>query len=133
VLGNEIDALHVFSTGSGKESTMDVSSAQRGDVTVVTISGSIDATTAPALAAAFTQEIAGGRIRLVADFAAVAYTSSAGLRALLGALKESRQHGGDFRLAGVRPAVFRVLEMSGFTSILKHFPDVDGAVASFAA
>jgi anti-anti-sigma factor len=111
---------------------MDVKTELRGDVVVVSITGSIDANTAPALAAAFSGEIGQGHNRLVADFAAVGYTSSAGLRALLGALKEARQQGGDFRLAGVRPAVFRVLELSGFTSILKYFPDVDGAVASFA-
>jgi hypothetical protein len=29
--------------------------------------------------------------------------------------------------------VLRVLEMSGFTSILKLYPDVDAAVASFNA
>ena len=112
---------------------MDVKTEQRGDIVVVSITGSIDANTAPALATAFSQEIGQGRSRVVADFAAVAYTSSAGLRALLGALKEARQHGGDFRLAGVRPAVFRVLELSGFTSILKYFPDVNEAVASFTA
>jgi anti-sigma B factor antagonist len=112
---------------------MDVRMETRGDVVVVSIGGSIDATTAPELAAAFSGEISKGHTRLVADFTAVAYTSSAGLRALLGALKEARQQGGDFRLACVRPTVFRVLELSGFTSILKYFPEVNGAVASFAA
>jgi anti-sigma B factor antagonist len=111
---------------------MDVSVDHRGGIAVISVSGSIDATTAPALATALSGEIQQGSTRLVADFAAVAYTSSAGLRALLGALKEARQHGGDFRLAGVRPAVLRVLELSGFTSILKYFPDVPGALESFA-
>lgn len=112
---------------------MEVKVEQQGEVVVVAITGNIDAATAPALATAFSGEVGRGHTRLVADFTAVAYTSSAGLRALLGALKEARQHGGDFRLAGVRPAVFRVLELSGFTSILKYFTGVDEAVASFAA
>jgi anti-anti-sigma factor len=112
---------------------MELKTETKGDVVVVAIAGSIDATTAPELAAALSGEIGRGHTRLVADFTAVAYTSSAGLRALLGALKEARQQGGDFRLAGVRPAVLRVLELSGFTSILKYFPDVSGAVSSFAA
>jgi len=112
---------------------MEVSTRQSGGVVVITIAGTIDATTAPDLATAFSQEIARGGARVVADFSGVTYTSSAGLRALLGALKEARQQGGDFRLAGVRPAVFRVLELSGFTSILKYFSDVDEAVASYAA
>jgi len=111
---------------------MEVSVERHGEVAVVAVSGNIDATTAPALATALSGEIGHGSSKVVADFSAVAYTSSAGLRALLGALKEARQHGGDFRLAGVRPAVFRVLELSGFTSILKYFPDVPGALESFA-
>jgi anti-sigma B factor antagonist len=112
---------------------MEVTIERRGEVAVVAVSGSIDTNTAPGLATTLSEQILKGSIRLVADFSQVGYTSSAGLRALLGTLKEARQHGGDFRLAGVRPAVFRVLELSGFTSILKYFPDVNGAVASFAS
>lgn len=112
---------------------MEVRMERRGDVALVSVAGNVDANTAPALASAFAEAIAGGGAKLVADFSAVAYTSSAGLRALLGALKDARAHGGDFRIAGVRPDVFRVLEMSGFTSIMKHFADVAGAIASFAA
>ena len=48
-------------------------------------------------------------------------------------LKDARRQGGDFRLAGVQPPVLRVLELSGFTSILKLYGDVDEAVASFHA
>ena len=112
---------------------MEVTVERRGEIAVVSVAGSIDATTAPGLASALSEQIERGGARLVADFSGVAYTSSAGLRAVLGALKEARQHGGDLRLAGVRPAVLRVLEMSGFTSILKYFADVSGAVTSFAS
>ena len=56
----------------------------------------------------------------------------AGLRALLGAMKDARHAGGDFRLAAIRADVQRVLELSGFMSILKTFPDVDSALGSFA-
>ena len=59
------------------------------------------------------------------------YTSSAGLRVLLSTLKEARQRGGDLRLAAVQERVRRVLDLSGFTSILKCYPDVDAAVASY--
>jgi len=59
--------------------------------------------------------------------------SSAGLRALLETVKEVRKQGGDLRPAAARPEVLRVLDLSGFTSILQVFPDVDSAVASFPA
>lgn len=112
---------------------MELATKELGAVTVVAVTGSIDGLTADRLQDALEGEVRGGRSKLVVDFAAVEYTSSAGLRALLAVMKEARRAGGDFRLAAVRPDVARVLELSGFTSILKLFPGVDEAVASFAA
>ena len=112
---------------------MDVSVVQRDDVTVLRVAGSVDALTAGSLTAAFQREVGAGRVRLVADLSAVDYTSSAGLRALLGALKEARTGGGDLRLAGPQQGVSKVLQLSGFTSILKVFGSVDDAVKSYGA
>jgi anti-sigma B factor antagonist len=102
-------------------------------ITVVAIQGSVDGLTSEGLSSALGEQVRSGRTRLVADFGGVEYISSAGLRALLGALKDTRARGGDFRIASVSPDVRRVLELSGFTGILKLFPDVAGAVASFLA
>jgi anti-sigma B factor antagonist len=112
---------------------MEVKHEERGAVTVVSIAGSLDAMTAPQLSDLLTQRISAGRSNLVADLAALDYTSSAGLRALLNAAKEARQRGGDMRLAAVQPNVHKVFELSGFTSILRFFPDVPAAVASYPA
>ena len=112
---------------------MDIVVEQRAPVTVAHITGSVDGLTADALTAALQQQIDAGNTRLIADLSGVSYTSSAGLRALLATVKQARQHGGDFRLAAVQPAVHKVLEMSGFTSILKLYADVELAIASFPA
>jgi len=112
---------------------MDIVVEQRTVTTVVRIIGSVDGLTADTLMATLQQQIDAGNTRLVADLSGVNYTSSAGLRALLATVKQARSAGGDFRLAGVLPPVQKVLEMSGFTSILKLYPDVDGAVASYPA
>ncbi|MEO8189967.1 MAG: STAS domain-containing protein [Acidobacteriota bacterium] len=111
---------------------MEITVDRRESVTVLSISGSVDGLTSADLSTAFRQEAAAGHARLIADFARVDYTSSAGLRALLETVKEARRQGGDLRLASVRPDVLRVLELSGFTGILKLFPDVASAAASFA-
>lgn len=111
---------------------MEIHHRQIDGVTVVTPHGSIDAITAPTLAEHIEALIQAGQTRLVADLSEVDYTSSAGLRVLLGAAKETRAQGGDIRLAGVRPEVLKVLTLSGFTSILKLFDDVASAVPSFA-
>src|SRR5262245_54317548 len=99
--------------------------------TVVRVVGSVDSLTADVLSAALQTHLDQGRTRLVGDLAGVNYTSSAGLRAILGALKASREQGGDLRPAGVPQGVHRILDLSGFTSILKVYPDVGDAVASF--
>lgn len=112
---------------------MEIAVEKRGRVTVVSVDGSVDGTTAGELIASLRGQVSGGNHQLVANLAGVDYTSSAGLRALLETVKEARQHGGDLRLAAVRPEVLRVLDLSGFTSILQVFADVDSAVASFPA
>ena len=100
-------------------------------ITVVALDGSIDALTAAELTQRLDEILEQGRNDLVADLANVQYTSSAGLRVLLGTLKSSRRQGGDFRLASVQASVFRVLQMSGFADILRIFDDVEEAVLSF--
>jgi anti-anti-sigma factor len=116
-----------------KEIPMQIAIEKRERVTIVSIDGSVDGMSAADLVAALREQIIGGSPRLVGDLASVDYTSSAGLRALLETVKGARQHGGDLRLAAVRPEVLRVLDLSGFTSILQVFADVDAAVASFGA
>jgi anti-anti-sigma factor len=111
---------------------MEITAQQVNGVTVLTLSGSIDALTAPKITDYIQSQIALGNIRLVADFSGVDYTSSAGLRVLLGAIKDTRSQGGDMRLAGVQPDVFKVLNLSGFTNILKLFDSSDQAIASYA-
>ena len=111
---------------------MDIQSKQANEVTILSLNGSIDALTAPMITEYIQGLVAKGSTKLVADFSGVDYTSSAGLRVLLGAIKETRAQGGDMRLAGVQPDVLKVLNLSGFTNILKMFTDPDVAVASYS-
>jgi len=111
---------------------MEIQDKQVSDITVLTLKGSIDAMTAPKITEYINELVSKGNIKLVADFSGVDYTSSAGLRVLLGAIKETRAQSGDMRLAGVQPDVLKVLNLSGFTNILKLFDDVDSAVASYS-
>ena len=100
-------------------------------VRILLLKGSIDAMTAPNITEFIQGQVSQGSIKLVADFSEVDYTSSAGLRVLLGAIKETRALGGDLRLTGVQPDVLKVLNLSGFTNILKMFNSAEDAVASY--
>jgi anti-sigma B factor antagonist len=112
---------------------MEVQIEERGVVAVVAVAGSLDALTSPRLAAILTDQVNQGRTCLVGDFSRVDYLSSAGLGAILMALREARGRGGDLRLACVSPKVCRVFDLTGFTDLLKIFPGVAEAVASFQA
>ena len=110
---------------------MEISVTMDSTVAIVAVKGSVDGLTADQLLAALSDQVKTGNTRLVADCSGLDYTSSAGLRALLGSVKQARNQGGDLRLAAVQPQVLRVLDLAGFTGILKLYGDVPAAVASF--
>jgi anti-sigma B factor antagonist len=112
---------------------IEIDVAQVAAVTIVTVSGSIDSITAESLTQVLNDHVEAGNTKLVVDFSEVNYTSSAGLRSLLIALKSSRKKNGDMRLAGVQKNVMDVLELSGFNSIIKIFTDPAAAVASYGS
>jgi anti-anti-sigma factor len=137
--GNELTLRKRFgpaaaptSTNLGSQ-TMQIEVERRGSLAIAKVRGNIDGLTAPELERVLGGEVSGGSANLVVAFEGVDYTSSAGLRVLLAVVKEARSRGGDVRLAGVRENVRKVLDLSGFTGILKLFPDVDAAARSFAA
>lgn len=117
-------------TQNNHQLTVDIT--PKGAVAVVTVTGSVDSISADDLLNPLLQTIQNGQPRLVCDMSGVDYTSSAGLRALLASMKEARSNGGDLRLAAVGDKVLKVLQLSGFTSILRVYPDVDAALASYA-
>ena len=110
---------------------MEIKVEQKAKVTIVTPVGAIDAQTVGEFTAILNQQLNAGQNQLIAALSRVNFMSSAGLRALLGTLKETRRSGGDFRLAAIQDNVRQVLDMTGFSGILKVFPTVDATVASF--
>jgi anti-anti-sigma factor len=112
---------------------MEFTVTTQGQATVVAVTGSIDALTADEVTAFLAGQLRQGEMRLVFDMSRVDYISSAALRTILATLREARRLGGDLRLASIQPNVQKVLQVSGFTTILKVFPDVDAAGASFDA
>ena len=82
----------------------------------VTITGRLDTTTAPQLEAEFKQSIAGVE-KLVLDFAALEYLSSAGLRVLLAAQKVMNKQG-EMIIKNVNDTINEIFEVTGFIDIL---------------
>ena len=106
---------------------------QESAATIVAVTESIDALTAPDLTRLLSEQIAGGHCNLVVDLTGVDFMSSAGLRTLLGGVKEARTNGGDLRIASTNPGIDKVLKMSGFNNIAKVFTSASDALASFGS
>ena len=113
---------------------MEITAKLEGTVMIISLVGNLDEATTSQVNEFFARQLQDGRAKLVADFSQLAYLSSIGLQVLLTAVKEARRQGGDVRLAAIQSNdVDKVLRMSGFSNILKVYPDTPTAVASFAA
>jgi anti-sigma B factor antagonist len=111
-----------------------VSSQSHGDQVVVTASGEIDLYTAPRLQG----ELAGvlgsaATARIVVDLSGVEFCDSTGMNVLLSAMKRARERGGSLELAGPRPAVRKILQVTGLDSVFTVLDDAYAPVADSAA
>ena len=95
---------------------MTIEKNQNGTELTVTITGRLDTTTAPQLEAEFKQNI-GGVEKLVLDFAALEYLSSAGLRVLLAVQKVMNKQG-EMIIKNVNDTINEIFEVTGFIDIL---------------
>ena len=111
---------------------MEINTESIHNVIILRLHGALNSTTAPQVMAFINKQVAEGKVKIVVDLEQVQTTSSAGLRVLLAAVKETRSRAGDIRLAAVQPDVLKVLNLSGFAAILKIFDDRVTAAGSFS-
>ena len=87
-----------------------------GTELTVTITGRLDTTTAPQLEAELKQSTTGIE-KLILDFTALEYLSSAGLRVLLGVQKVMNKQG-EMIIKNVNDTINEIFEVTGFIDIL---------------
>ena len=102
-----------------------VSSRSQGDHTVLALAGEIDLYTAPKLQSELTSALAGGKsAHLVVDMSAVEFCDSTGMNVLLAAHRVATERGGELSLAAPRPAVRKILEVTGLQSVFTVHDDL---------
>ena len=107
---------------------MNIATRTRDDVTIVVFAGSLDSKTSPQVQQALDGIVAGGGRKLLIDFTALDYISSAGLRVLLGTAKRLSGVGSALRLFGLNESVREVFQISGFSAIFAVFATEDDAL-----
>ena len=104
---------------------LNVSSRSQGDHVVVTAAGEIDLYTAPKLQADLAGIIdATPAARVVIDMSGVEFCDSTGMNVLLSALRQVRERGGELELAAPRPAVMKILQVTGLDTVFTISPAV---------
>jgi anti-sigma B factor antagonist len=96
---------------------LNVSTASQGGHAVVTATGELDLYTAPRLQAALAGLLREQVTRIVVDLSGVEFCDSTGMNVLLSAMKRLKEQGGALELAAPRPAVQRILQVTGLDTV----------------
>jgi anti-sigma B factor antagonist len=105
-------------TGKVRHVELRVSSRTQGDHIVIALAGEIDLYTAPRLQSELTSALSAAEpVRVVVDMSGVEFCDSTGMNVLLAAHRLAAERGGEFALAAPRPAVRKILEVTGLNAV----------------
>ncbi len=96
---------------------------------VLAVEGELDIASAPRLKAELHEPIGAGYHRIVLDLSDVTFIDSTALGVLVGVNYERRLVAGEgLVMAGLRPSVLKVLEVTGLVGSFDIAPDVESAL-----
>jgi anti-sigma B factor antagonist len=102
------------------------------ETAVLRIGGEVDLYSTPQLKEEIRGLIETGVRHLVVDLSAADYLDSTALGALIGGLKRLREREGDLRLAGPRPRIRKVLEITRLVKVFEVRESVPEALADWS-
>ncbi|MCK2213765.1 STAS domain-containing protein [Actinomadura sp. ATCC 31491] len=103
------------------------------DITLITVSGQVDATTSAELEGFIDRARRRLDEHLVFDVREMSFLDSSGLAVLLAAATLARVHGAAIHLAGLQPRPTRILEITGAWQAVYLHERVDQAIAAARA
>ncbi|MFF4664066.1 STAS domain-containing protein [Streptomyces sp. NPDC001282] len=114
--------------GSANRGRLQVETRTEEDSEIVTPVGELDHHTADLLREPLESAVEQGRARLVIDCSRLEFCDSTGLNVLLGARLKAEAAGGGVHLAGMRPVVARVFEITGAEVVFTVHDSLDAAL-----
>ncbi len=100
-------------------------------IDMVYIKGRMVSTTSWQVGELLNDLIENGSTKMLLNLQDVEYVSSAGLRSILVAAKLVQSNDGELRICSAREDVAKIIEMSGFDSLINLHADESEAVAAF--
>lgn len=94
------------------------SETEGGWLTVFSLSGEMDAASAPEFRDALSETIEQDLIWILVDLSEVEYIDSVGLGMLMGAAKRANEHGGGLAVICQRPNLLKIFDITGTRELL---------------
>ena len=108
-------------------SGFDINRTDYDHISVLYLSGFLDAHTAPKFEDSLQNLIKDARVKIVVNHKDLDYISSAGLGVFMGFIEEIRTKGGDIKLSNMSQKVFKVFDLLGFPALFEIFEDEEQA------
>ncbi len=102
-------------------------------VSIIALTGDIDAHTAPVFKESIDKNISAGNLRIVFDFSGLNYISSAGIGVLNAALHTVKGKGGKMSIACASKIVYDTLDVMYFTKKISVRNSVDDSIKEVMA
>ncbi|SEG99748.1 anti-anti-sigma factor [Nonomuraea solani] len=112
---------------------MNLTSRHLPGMTLITVTGQVDASTSGTLEAYLDQVRRTLHDHLVVDVSRLSFLDSSGLAVLLAAATLARAHGAGLHLAGPQPRVARILEITGAWQAVNVYDHIEQAIAAVQA
>jgi anti-sigma B factor antagonist len=112
-------------------SGFEVSRNDYDKVSILYLSGFLDAHTAPKFESALQSLIKEKRIHIIVNHKDLNYISSAGLGVFMGFIEEVREMGGDIKLSNMSQKVFKVFDLLGFPALFEIFDEEEQAKGKY--
>lgn len=110
---------------------MDIIEEKQNDVSIFRLNGRLDSNTSPEFEGRILKIIENGSNKLIIDFEALEYISSAGLRVVNKTLRQLKTSKGKLILCSMQDYVKEVFEIAGFDSFIPIVSDMDEALLKF--
>jgi anti-anti-sigma factor len=111
---------------------MEISEQREGDIIVLSPTGRVNNETSPAFQTKLLACVGSAATKVVIDLSGVEYISSAGLRALMMASKQSKATDGRLVVAGLTPMVKEIFAISRFSLVVQVFETTAKAIAALS-
>lgn len=110
-----------------------IDSRQISNISVLDLSGYLDAHTAPVLEEAFANLINQSKFRIVVNFSSLDYISSAGLGVFMAFIDQVRSNSGDIKLTSMSKKIFNIFDLLGFPLLYEIYSSETDAIKKYEA